>query len=1310
MEKKWTKQQQQVIDLKNRNLLVSAAAGSGKTAVLVERIIQKITSLEHPMDIDRLLVVTFTNAAAAEMRERIGLALGKALEVQPDNIHLQRQQTLLHNAQITTIHSFCLYVIRNYFHRIDLNPDFRVAEEGELKLLKSDVLDQVLEQYYQEANPEFLTLSETIATGKTDLPLKETILRLFDFAMSYPWVDEWLEGCTEPFHVTGMEEFDRLPLTTELLEYLKNITCQWALQIKQCYHISLSENGPAAYEELMQSEAAAMEQIAQSATYQEYYERIRGFSFGRLPTLRKFAGDMAKKEQVQKLRNEVKDSVKKITKQFFFQNPKEMLVDLEKCRPTVDMLIEVTFAFIHAFSEKKREKNILDFNDLEHFALKILVDGQTHEPSQTAAELRKNYDEIMIDEYQDSNNVQETILRAVSKESESRYNIFMVGDVKQSIYRFRMARPELFMEKYTTYTQEDSVKQRVDLHKNFRSRPEVLETVNDIFRKIMKDDIGNITYDDQAALYPGAVFPKGEKGMFDTRLLVIEPKAEEKDLKPQELEARAVGMEIRNLIKSQFVTGKMPGGDDPGKLRPVRYSDIVILLRSPGSWADTFVKVLGEMGIPARAAAGTGYFSALEVQTVLNLLRILDNPRQDIPMAAVLASPIAGLTGEELAILRIQYPKEKFYQAVLHYMPEQELCKEPQTSERSEEYCKKGVAGMENKEPCKDPQMAEKLEEGCVKEVVGVNGQDSYDDAQNVEKIELPAPAKRKLEKFLRLLQKFRKKISYTPIHELLYQVLEETGYQAYVYALPGGEVKKANLDMLVEKAVAYESTSYRGLFHFIRYMDQLQKYEVDFPLAEGEEAEDVVQVMSIHKSKGLEFPVVFVSGLGKMFNNQDVRDRVVLHPGLGIGMDVTDINRRLKTPGLTRQFLSRKIAMENTGEELRVLYVAMTRAKEKLILTGILKKAGEKLEQYGVNVKKAQEGQERSVQEGQESISFLKRLNANTFFQFILMACAAYPLKYPAVLIRQSDLEGIQEAHLAEEGLTKIELLAKLKEADPFWEQEVARRLSYQYPYEEETTMRTKVSVSELKHRAMDKRMEEEQMEQVFQQEIQKVHDTETFQGEGQGMEVFQEEGKEAYNIEVFREENKEESQQESYIPAFMQGVQEENIGARRGTAMHRVLECFDFTREPNTLKEQLDKMAEQKKVEQTLLDLVYLPSLKKFLHSPLAKRIRNAACQGKLYKEKPFVMGKPAKEMLRESESQEMLLIQGIVDVFFEEPDGIVLLDYKTDRVGSEKELADRYQIQLELYQEAIERATGKTVKEKLLYSFCLGKAITV
>lgn len=784
------------------------------------------------------------------------------------------------------------------------------------------------------------------------------------------------------------------------------------------------------------------------------------------------------------------------------------------------------------------------------------------------------------------------------------------------------------MEKYRTYTQEESNCQRIDLHRNFRSRPEVLRSVNDIFYRIMKADIGNITYDAKAALYPGAAFPEGEAGMFETELLVIEPEEENKDLKTQELEAKAAGFEIQRLMQAQKVTA-----EQPETLRPLRYSDIVILLRSMSGWADIFVKVLGEMGIPARAAAGTGYFSAVEVQTALNLLRILDNPRQDIPMASVLASPIVGLSGEELAAIRTSCPEGRFYQAVLTYA-------EPGRQETE---------------------------------------------------------LQKKLMEFLAFLERFRKKVSYTPIHELLSQVLEETGYQAYVYALPGGEIRRANLEMLMEKAIAYENTSYRGLFHFIRYMEQLQKYDVDFPLAEGEEAEDAVRIMSIHKSKGLEFPVVLVSGLGKMFNTQEVRERVVLHPGLGIGMDTVDLKRRLRTPGLTRQFLARKVTMENVGEELRILYVALTRAKEKLVLTGVMKKAEEKLESM----------QAIAAEDG--FLTFLSRLNSSTFLQFLLLAVSCMETKLPVRLIKQKELEEQEVQKAVQEGLTRIQLLARLQEAEPEWETKIEERFSYVYPYEHEVAMKTKLSVSEIKHRAMDRLIEEEQLEQMFpaaspgkpipkedSKHLEQTEDLET--------------GMQAEALKGALETGMPTEDFQRYIPAFMEGVQKENLGAKRGTAMHRVLECYDFAMPPETLGQQLREMEEQQRIEGELLNLVSVSALKKFLKTDLGVRLQEAAKREKLYREKPFVMGKPASEILEGSASEEMILIQGIIDVFFEEPDGIVLLDYKTDRVKSSRELAGRYHAQLVLYQEAIERSTGKKVKERLLYSFCLGEVVSV
>lgn len=1221
----FTREQQQVIDLRNRNLLVSAAAGSGKTAVLVERILAKITDKTNPVDIDRLLIVTFTKAAAAEMRERIGDAIEKKLNEHPGDMHLQRQQTLLYNAQITTIDSFCLFVIRNYFHKIDLEPDFRVGEEGELKLLAGDVLNKLLDTYYESDSPEFIRLTETIATGKNDEKLKETIETLYTFAMSDPWPKEWLMRCMEPYRSGSLEEFEKQPLCAALLSYLDAVTGEWIRMMEMALSVSRESDGPQMYADVLADEVEMLKTLKDCDSYQAYANAVGTVSFGRLPAARKFAGDEQKKQYVQELRNEVKDSRKKLMEQFFFLSPTELAAGLKENEPVIRMLLTVTADFMDAFLAKKQERNMLDFSDLEHFALEILVDKETKQPTQTAEDLRKQFEEVMIDEYQDSNYVQEALLAAVAGAD----NRFMVGDVKQSIYRFRMARPELFMEKYDAYCSENGINQKIDLHKNFRSRPEVLQTVNDIFYRIMAKDLGNVEYDAAAALYPGMEFPKSsDPDMFRTEVLLADPRdweefagsGGEEDVRSGGAggsswdmgsggtggspEAVMIAQKIRHLMAHQQVTDKQTG-----QLRPMEYRDVVILLRGIGSFGQELTEVLKSYGIPAMTTAGTGYFSAIEVQTMLNLLRLLDNPRQDIPMAAVLRSYIGGISEEEMAKIRICYPDMPFYQSVLSY------------------------AG-----------------EGRIGE---------------------------KLQQFLTKLADFRDRVSDTPIHELLYQVMDETGYLDYVYALPGGSVRRANLLMLLEKAIAYEKTSYHGLFHFIRYINELQKYEVDFAEAEDESTENVVRIMTIHKSKGLEFPVVIVAGMGRLLNQQDVRNRMVLHPQYGIGLDVTDLARRVRIPSLSRQILARQIQMENAGEELRVLYVALTRAREKLILSGTLKKAEEKLASFAC---------QRVDEQGH--MGFLTRLKAGCYFDWVLPAlllenegefesATGSRKTTPGYSIHQvTPLELMQDEveQETEQAWSREMLLALAEKSQPELSSEIASRLSYRYPYEKEQELKTKLSVSELKHRAIDQlRREESDTTYAF-----------------------------------------EEPELIPYIPEFMReavGVQEEeNIGALRGTAMHRVLECFDFSREFDTLREQIDEMLASGRLEQRLYELVSLPTLMQFMRLPLASRMQKAARAGRLYKEKPFVMGKRADEVSPETDSSAMVLIQGIIDAFFEEDGQLVLVDYKTDAVKTKEELIGRYKAQMDLYQEALERATGKQVKEKILYSFKLRAEISV
>lgn len=1258
----WTTEQQQVIDLRNRNILVSAAAGSGKTAVLVERIVKIITDKNHPVDIDHLLIVTFTNAAAAEMRERIGNAIEKALDEQPGNEHLLRQLTLIHNAQITTIDSFCLYVVRNHFHEINLEPNFRIGDEGELKLLREDVLGRVLEQNYEEPSEAFSDFVEGYASGRTDAALNEMILQLYEFSRSYPWPEKWLDSFVGIYRIENREELDRAewlaPLTENICFVLKD--CEQLL--RQALAVTQQDDGPDMYEKAVRSDLEKYESLSKLTSFCELSGALSDIKYDRLASSRGFEGDPDKLELVKSLREQAKDVVKKLCRQYFFCSPEMMIGQLERTEPMLEEVVRLTKQFADEFAAAKRRKNLVDFHDVEHFALQILVDEETEKAKKTAEEFRDTFEEIMIDEYQDSNEVQETLLRSISREERGENNIFMVGDVKQSIYRFRLARPELFMKKYDSYSLEESTTQRIDLHKNFRSREEVLTCTNDIFYKIMARSLGNVEYDAEAALYPGASYPVSAD--FIPEILLADSNdelLEDTELTDKKtLEAKIVAEEIKHLMKTQPVTDKAAG-----TLRAAHYSDIVILLRSLSGWADSLVEVLNENGIPAHTVSSTGYFSTVEVQTVLSMLRLLDNPRQDIPMAAVLRSPMAGLTDEELAVLRLEDGSVPFHEAVL--------------------------------------ELAEGLyEEGGQIEIS--NSEEDQKQGRNAdEKTEnhIETTAHRKLLKFYKKYRQLRQLVPDTPIHELIEIILRETGYGHYVAAMPAGNRRTANLNMLLEKAAAYEKTSYKGLFHFVRYIDELQKYDVDFGEADmvGEN-EDVVRIMSIHKSKGLEFPIVIVSGMGKNFNKQDTRSKMVLHPELGIGLDYMDGKLRIKSPTIAKKAIAKQIDLENLGEELRVLYVALTRAKEKLILTGTLKDAAEKLEFYRqqANLSKAAD----------RPLSYLTREGASGYLDWILPAVLSYGDKYPVRIVEAAELVLDEVENQLEQNEDLTERIEEIEAADTQLVGQLKQRFSQRYPYQVDVLRKNKYSVSELKHRAMRERFEAEQEE----------------------------------TVPAFLEEPVTPT-----IPLFIQreeSVEQEtaNRGALRGTAVHRVMECYDFASE-KSVQEQMEAMEKEEKITADMRALVKEQIVADFVSSETGRRMALAQCGGALYREKPFVMGFTEEELEnygfgvgsntdsceniyektdsdQEKEEQkkvrheeDLTLIQGIIDVFWIEKDGIVLLDYKTDRVQQAKELIDRYATQLKLYADALERvfaARKLKVKEILIYSFFLEQLITL
>ena len=1201
MGTKWTNQQQQVIDLRDRNLLVSAAAGSGKTAVLVERIIKKVLDPKHPVDIDHLLVVTFTKAAAAEMRERVAKAIEARMDEEKDNAYLNRQYTLVHHAQITTIDSFCLYVVKNYFQCIGLEPGFRVGDPGELALLSEEVLADVFEQWYENADPQFLAFADNYASAKSDANLMQMVRKLYSYSTSYPWPEEWLGQIADIYApqaltVEALAKPDSW--LQELMRYLHALVGGQRDRLLLAKRLCLAPDGPDMYLDQIERVLEQMEGIDGITDYDAFGLALAGLDFGRLAGRKGFQGDKAVQELVKSLRSEAKEGLQKLYKKYFTLPLSSQLEDLAYTGAAVQVLSRLTLDYAHAYRKKKEELGLLDFSDIEHMALRILVDEKTKEPTEVAREFQEVFEEVMIDEYQDSNYVQEAILSAVSGGG-GRNNRFMVGDVKQSIYRFRLARPELFMEKYDTYSTEDAPCKKICLDKNFRSRPQVLDSVNDLFYRIMKRDVGGVEYDAAAALYPGADYPKNPKAnAYQTRILLAESGAEALEENGMDnakmLEAVMIAEEICHLKEHQQVS------DGKGGFRPVCYSDIVILLRSPGSWSDELVEQLAARGIPSHRMSQTGYFGTSEVQTVLSLCHVIDNPLQDIPLAAALKSPFFGFSDEELAKLRLQGEGAFFYDHVT-------------------DYAENGVE--------------EVLRDKCVH--------------------------------FLEKLEDYRARARMVCVHDLLDQILRESGYLNFVRALPAGEKRLANVEMLLQQAVSFERTSYKGLFSFIRYMEQLQKYEVDFGEADVTlEHEDVVRIMSIHKSKGLEFPIVFVSGLGRKFNKKDSTDMMLLDSTYGVGLACVEGKKHRKRTTLLREMIAARIAGDNIGEELRVLYVALTRAKEQLILTGTLSKLEETLLKYEL--------------QAEEEASFLDRREAGCYLDWIMPGAYRHPEHMSIEVHDAAEFPVLEQLHEAGHFVEKEQLFESLEAVDEALYAQIDKQLQDRYPYEEEVTLRTKISVSEIKHRNMI-------------------------------LEPGDEDALAWYA--------KEETPQ-SYVPLFVRGgdvaaPDAPHQGALRGTAMHRMMECLDygalaaeFSREQIT--SQLDALQAKGRISADAAVLVNTHKIWRFLQTGLAGRIMQAHKCGKLYREQPFVMGIPAQEADPTLHSEQLVLVQGIIDLYFEEEDGLVLLDYKTDSVKEAKQLLERYQTQMDLYARALGAATGKPVKEKLIYSFKLEEII--
>lgn len=1196
---KFTAKQQEVITTRNKNILVSAAAGSGKTSVLVERILSMITDPQQPVDIDRFLIVTFTNAAASEMRERIHARILKKLEENPADENLQKQSALIHNAQITTIDSYCLFLLRNHFHEIGLDPAFRVGDPGEIKLIEKEVLANTLEAFYAEAEEEFLFFADAYCPDGKDGALEALVENLYKFSMSHPWPEKWLSECKE--------RIDRLDvstiLQTEWMQYglgLAREKAESAVALAEAaYKLCLEPDGPYMYSANIASDIELLTVLSErlkNCTDGEAYGAVSAMvqkpGWSRMSSKKDDTVSIEKKEMVKKMRDRYKETIGEVATETFAEGSLEAVVAREKEAGRLErVLIRVTGQYIRDLAEAKREKNVLDFSDMEHYALYILVkDGQSTE---TAKMYRDYYKTVMIDEYQDSNMVQELILDAVSVKEEGKCNRFMVGDMKQSIYRFRMARPEIFMEKYESYRREGADDRLICLKQNFRSRSQVLDSTNAVFQRIMTEQIGGVVYDDDAALYPGAEYAPAQG--CDTELCLAVTDGGDSEQR-RTAEAYMIAEKIKKL-KTTFRVGD----------RPLEYRDIVILLRSGSGVDERMKEILISEGIPAHVTLKSGYFSAPEVSRLMDLLRAMNNPYVDIPFCSVATSVFFKMTDEEIARITA-------------------------ATERGLSLYERFVSAAQGN--------ADGLTDAIREKVAGM----------------------------LSVLEELRGEAAVYSMTELVSRILTRFHYVEYVSALPAGQQRKANVEMFVQKTVDFEKTSFHGLFHFLRYMEQLKKYEVDFgEAATLTETADVVRIMTIHKSKGLEFPVCFVAGLDKKYNLRDTSDTILLDADWGVAANCVRPKARTTGKTMRKMTFSRKMKRDSLGEELRVLYVAMTRAKEKLILTAA---TGAQLDREALH---AETMAVCAADANTLPADMIER--CPSALAHILKAWVCDPDCLKVTEIHEEDLQRKQIRSLSGKMIRqeRMQMLAEVADGELSEEesrkiQELSERFDYVYPHEILASLYTKTSVSELKHAAM----EEEGIPVLFETE----------------------------------------DRQKEYLPAFMRQQETLHEGAARGSAMHRVLELLDFLSYANMekdavsscLQKDITRFEAESRLSEEYARLLMKDKIAGFLQSDLAKRMAAAQEKKRLFKEQPFVLSVSAGLLNEAYPQEEKVLIQGIVDVYFEEEDQLVIVDYKTDRVNTLQELKDRYKTQLDYYEEAIGRLTGKKVKEKILYSFAL------
>ena len=1207
----WTNEQQAAIDSRGQTLLLSAAAGSGKTAVLVERIIRRLLDKEYPIDITELLVVTFTKAAAAEMRDRIGTALMKALS-ETKNPRVERQLALLPSAQISTLHAFCQHVIRKYFYTIDLDPAFSIAGEEELNLLRRQVLEDVFLSYYEDDEKASILypLADMFGSDRGDDILMDTVSRMYTYARSLAWPEHWLKEAARAYDVAPDAVIDDMVWAGPIKDAVRRILEEDArLYDGVLYHLRQREAFAPACDTFV-AEQAALRQAAQARSWNDLSRFVRAIDFPRLKSLRKLSDDdKAVWERCKKVRDDVKkDVIKTLQAVYFSATPEEWLDGMRAMKPIMDGLVTLTLDFAKAYGAAKKEKGWIDFSDLEHFCLQILLapDASPEHPVPSAAaeELRSQYEEVFIDEYQDTNGVQELITRLVSSED----NRFMVGDIKQSIYRFRLADPTLFLEKYQSFSRDEKAVQRcIDLGRNFRSVPVVLDAVNAVFSRAMTAEAAGMDYGEREKLYAGRQALDDERwvgGPVEVDI-VPTPNDEEDDdgSTAFEKECRFIAGRIGELLAS----GRMAARKD-GTLEPLSYRHIVVLLRSMAGKADVLIQALQEGGIPSYAEQSGGYFAAVEVQVMLALLRCIDNPEQDLAMAAVLRSPLVGLDETALAGVRL--------------------------------------AG--------DGTLWQNLP------VFVASLPDGVDEKED-------------LQQFMAAFDSWRTYSRRHGVAELLQRLYDDTAYVDFVGAMPGGDVRQANLKALYDRARQYEEAGFRGLFRYLQLMDKMKEDGLDLaPAKVVSEKEDVVRIMSIHKSKGLEFPVVFVADMGKAFNRRDTQDQILFHNRLGIGLKQYDPEWRMSYPTLIWSGIAAQLRWEGTAEEERILYVAMTRARDQLILTG-----------HSSHIDR----------DWQRWTSRLNPAQAKSYFDWVMPAALApFGAKADADYARPGAVwqDAIWQVRIAravpagtvEEGAYDGEpRLEALRRGDltgtpvPSWLDE---QLSWQYAYPQAVRTAAKFSVSEVKRRYQELHSDELQDEAALSVPAAAV--IPTAPGEDDAFAA---------------------------LPPWLAGEEAAVSGAQRGTALHKALQYITPAADQTTatLRREIDAFVRQGLLSREEAKLVYVPVLAAFCQSDIGRRMAESP---ELHREYPFTVLLAGGDPLPETETGEQILIQGVIDCLFREDDAWILVDYKSDRLETADAFRSRYAVQLALYKRAVEQITHRPVEETYIYSLHLQQEI--